>query len=226
MDSRGSQGHVPVPGLSFGGPLSRWADMSVHGAYRSFSVQLRSAGTRALLGLPGGGLIDCALPLDALLHGRATRTLRAWQDAVVHAPGFAARVQLADEFLLRRARGAGRVDRIVADAVACIERTAGLLRARDLAAAVGLSERTLRRRFAGETGLAPKRYARIVRFRRAAAFLRASGPAAWPTAAARYGYVDQAHLIHDFGDLGGTTPARLDAGGRWFDDALSDTPDG
>jgi AraC-like DNA-binding protein len=178
----------------------------------------------AQLAVPGGGLLDRAVPLDALVDGKDGRAVRAWQDALVHAEDFAARVRLTDEFLLRRAALELRRDVAVAGAVALIERTAGRVRTGELTAAVGLSERTLRRRFADEVGLRPKRYARVVRFRRAAAFLRAAGAGAWPDAVLRFGYVDQAHLVHEFRELGGTTPAHLGADGRWLDLALLDAP--
>jgi AraC-like DNA-binding protein len=220
----GSAGGVSVPSLSFGAPLSRWADLICDATHRSFSVQLRAVGTRGLLGVAAGGLLDRAVPLDALVDGKDGRAVRAWQDALVHAEDFAARVRLTDEFLLRRAALELRRDVAVAGAVALIERTAGRVRTGELTAAVGLSERTLRRRFADEVGLRPKRYARVVRFRRAAAFLRAAGAGAWPDAVLRFGYVDQAHLVHEFRELGGTTPAHLGADGRWLDLALLDAP--
>jgi AraC-like DNA-binding protein len=61
-------------------------------------------------------------------------------------------------------------------------------------------------------GVSPKQFARIVRFQRA---LRvAKHGASWSTVATEAGYYDQAHLIAEFRELAGTTPAAfLRAGG-------------
>jgi AraC-like DNA-binding protein len=57
-------------------------------------------------------------------------------------------------------------------------------------------------------GLAPKRFARVRRFQRWCAPRRPrSRRTDWSRLAAETGYHDQAHLIHDFRDLSGLTPA-------------------
>ena len=82
-----------------------------------------------------------------------------------------------------------------------------------LARELGVSERHLRRRATAELGYGPKTFARIVRFQRALALLRAGQPAGrrWrPTA----GYADQPHLTREVTALAGRTPGavRADAG--------------
>lgn len=76
-----------------------------------------------------------------------------------------------------------------------------------LAASVGLGERQLRRRFTGAVGYGPKMFARVARFRRALALLRAGEPPAGAAAAA--GFADQAHLTRELVVLAGITPAVL-----------------
>lgn len=73
--------------------------------------------------------------------------------------------------------------------------------------------------FRREFGLSPKQFARIRRFARAL-HKRARNPALDGAAlAAQCGYVDQAHMIHDFQEFAGSPPAALwrrelpDAGG-------------
>jgi transcriptional regulator GlxA family with amidase domain len=74
-----------------------------------------------------------------------------------------------------------------------------------LAAAVGLGERQLRRRFAAAVGYGPKTFARVARFRRALALVRARHPAAAVAFAASY--ADQAHMTREMRALAGATPA-------------------
>jgi transcriptional regulator GlxA family with amidase domain len=79
----------------------------------------------------------------------------------------------------------------------------------ELAAAVGLGERQLRRRFAAAVGYGPKTFARVARFRRALYLVRAGEPLA--AAAAGAGYADQAHMTREVGALAGRTPGALAA---------------
>jgi AraC-like DNA-binding protein len=85
----------------------------------------------------------------------------------------------------------------------------GHRRVRDIATEIGWSERHLTRRFASETGVSPKTVARILRFeaaRRLAARDRSEG---WAGIALAAGYADQAHLIREFGRLGGLSPRAM-----------------
>ncbi len=76
-----------------------------------------------------------------------------------------------------------------------------------VAAHVALSERQLRRRFLDGVGLGPKAFARVARFRRAVALVRAGDAIA--RVAADAGYADQAHLSHEVRALAGRPPSAL-----------------
>ncbi len=83
-------------------------------------------------------------------------------------------------------------------------------RVRDLAPAIGIGERHLRRRFLDAVGYGPKTLDRVLRLHR---FLEAAEPPdGAPTlafAAANAGYADQAHLSRDCAVLTGLTPGAL-----------------
>ena len=77
----------------------------------------------------------------------------------------------------------------------------------DVASAMGLSARHLRRLLLRATGVGPKTYQRVMRFQ---AFVSASdGGTPLAIAAAEAGYADQAHLTREVGRLAGVTPAAL-----------------
>src|SRR5258708_348004 len=78
---------------------------------------------------------------------------------------------------------------------------------RQLAGALGASERQLRRAFVEAVGLSPKQYLRVLRFRRVLDEARRTAAPSWSDLAASAGYYDQAHLIADFGAMTGATPA-------------------
>lgn len=75
-----------------------------------------------------------------------------------------------------------------------------------LAALCGVERRTLERLFRDSVGFSPKRLCRIVRFQRVLREVRLR-PQAWVDIAVRCGYFDQAHLIRDFRELSGDSPA-------------------
>lgn len=80
----------------------------------------------------------------------------------------------------------------------------------ELASAVGLSERQLRRRVEDAVGYSPRTLARVLRFRRFLGAARASGPGRHlAQLAAQAGYADQAHLTRESRELGGLPPAAL-----------------
>ncbi len=120
------------------------------------------------------------------------------------------RLDLLQDQLLARlpAHRPGRAHTLVAGAVAAIEGSGGLLRIADLAATLGVSRQHLAATFGARVGLAPKMFARVCRFQRAAERLKAL-PASepdWARLALEHGYFDQSHLIHDFREFAATSP--------------------
>ncbi|WP_103338284.1 helix-turn-helix domain-containing protein [Amycolatopsis sp. CA-126428] len=77
------------------------------------------------------------------------------------------------------------------------------------AAAVGLSERQLRRRFLVVAGLSPKAYARVLRVHRAVALARSSSVPDWAEIAVRSGFYDQPHMIAEFRRAVGSSCVRF-----------------
>ena len=72
---------------------------------------------------------------------------------------------------------------------------------------LGLSPRTLERRFSSQVGVTPKRFARVHRLQKVLRAVRRSTKPDWCALAAEHGYTDQAHLIHDFRDLADIMPS-------------------
>jgi AraC-like DNA-binding protein len=83
----------------------------------------------------------------------------------------------------------------------------------ELARSVGLTPRTLQRRFRAEVGIDPTLLRRILRFRAAFRLLERLPPGRWSRVAPRAGYFDQAHLIRDFRRFAGAAPSVFFGGG-------------
>lgn len=110
-----------------------------------------------------------------------------------------------DAWLVRRSRR--RADPLVTEAVRRIADSRGSCDIASLARCLGISTRSLERRFLASTGLPPKRFARMRRFQ--AVFPRIEEGADWAAAAVSCGYYDQAHLVRDFREFAGEPPASL-----------------
>jgi AraC-like DNA-binding protein len=160
-------------------------------------LRLRPGAGGAALGVDADELRDRRVPLDDL-WGRAGRELgeRAAGDPAALARTLRPRLA-ASALDLRVLEAARRLVRAPATPVA------------ELAAAVGLGERHLRRRFAAAVGYGPKTFARVARFRAALALVRMGEPLA--SAALAAGYADQAHMTRELVALAGRTPSELRA---------------
>jgi AraC-like DNA-binding protein len=76
-----------------------------------------------------------------------------------------------------------------------------------LARNLGLTERTLERRFLAHVGVTPKKYARVIRLRNA--IFQREKLSTWADVAYAVGYYDQSHMIRDFQELYGISPESL-----------------
>jgi AraC-like DNA-binding protein len=86
-----------------------------------------------------------------------------------------------------------------------LTRTHGQAKTRDLAHAVGLSQRRVIELFSGEVGLTPKLFGRIRRFLHTVD--QSHEGTDWAQLAFECGYFDQAHLVRDFLAFASVTPA-------------------
>jgi len=78
-----------------------------------------------------------------------------------------------------------------------------------LAFQAGLSSRQLRRIFFEQTGLTPKHFCRVIRFRHSLSFLTSSKRGEWAQVALECGYYDQAHFDNEFRELSGYSPSQF-----------------
>ena len=175
-------------------------------------VDLTPLGARMLLGLPMGELARQVVDLDAVLPADLVDRLAARES-------WADRFDLLDAFLLGRLRRAAPPRPDVAFAWSRLVQTHGALAVSQLCAELGCSRRHLAARFGAEVGLAPKAFARVLRFQRVLDLLeREGGAGRFADIAAAGGYYDQPHLNRDFRAMAGCTPgeylARLLPGGR------------
>jgi len=235
--------------LSFGDELTvAAADGSAPGRYTSFlaglhdrpvvtghagvqyGIELRLPPLTAyrLLRRPLAELTNAVVELPELLGPGTDRLVQR----LAEAPDWSSRFALLDAEFAARLAGSDRPAAEVAWALGRLRRHHGRLPVGPLAAATGWSQRHFTARFRAQVGMAPKQFARVLRFQHAVTRMRGAPEPCWAEIAACAGYYDQPHLNRDFRELAGCTPteylARLLPEGRGVtvpDDAFPNVQD-
>ncbi|MYM33693.1 helix-turn-helix domain-containing protein [Duganella sp. FT94W] len=176
----------------------------------TLAVRFKPGMAGLFLALPMQEITDQRADIDLLWErGEAERLTDAlWTgDAPVRA-----RLALIERALLRRLRDGGddgASTGLAQRAIAALEGSGGEVRVAVLAAQLGVSRQHLAAQFRQHVGLSPKLFARICRFRKATAAIKAAPAPDWAQLALACGYFDQSHLIHDFQEFCGSAPERF-----------------
>lgn len=88
-----------------------------------------------------------------------------------------------------------------------ILRNEGMLSVRDLTKKFNCSERWIQKQCALQTGLPPKTWIRMIRFRNVISYFLKHPECTWMEIVARFHYTDQSHLIKDFHAFTGYSPS-------------------
>src|SRR5215510_9240401 len=164
-------------------------------------VRLCPAGAYALMEGPMREISELIVDLEDLV-GRAARELA---ERCYDAASIEERLRRAADWVAERVTKARGVDPAIAWAAGRIEQSAGAVSIAELRRQTGLSKTRLVEAFRDQIGLAPKLYARVVRFRRAAELLQ-KGATPIVEVALAAGYYDQPHLNAEFRQLSGLAP--------------------
>jgi AraC-like DNA-binding protein len=183
------------------GPRTRAHLKDATGFELAVMVQFKLGWSTPLLGLPAHELTDRYVSLEDVWGAPA----RGFVFELLEASSSSEAVDRLTRALAQTSR------RVWEPTSASLARRAARLlegegaRVEGVAARLGVTARHLRRVFAVNIGVGPKRFARAARLQRAVRLARSSSD--WGRIAADAGYYDQAHLIADFGALVGLTPS-------------------
>lgn len=184
------------------GAMERADVVWLAGRVELLGVRFRPGGAAAFLAPPAGELRGRVLPLDELWGGDAT----AFHSRLAESPQVETRTATLDRLLLgragttaSRATAALRASRLIAD-------SAGTVPVSRIAEQLGMSARSLERRFEDAVGLSPREARRVVRFQNAVNLALAEPTLGLAALAVRAGYYDQAHLTREFTALAGLPP--------------------
>ncbi len=185
------------------GQMTRPVLVAPTGAVELLGIRFAPGGTLPFLPVPPGELTDRITPLADL----AKALERELGEALERVHRWCERLACLETILLRR-WCATNCRHTLQPALAQLMKSGGQISVDRLAADIGLSNRQLERRFISEVGLGPKLLSRILRFQQVFRAVEAAS-ADWADVAVACGYYDQAHLIRDFRQFAGQTPAVL-----------------
>lgn len=191
------------------------------GSQAGIQLNLTPLGAHVLLGLPMHELTNRVVELDHLLGADGELLVEQLHDASDWSERFA----ILDQALVRRLDAARPASPDVAWAWGRLVESGGRLPVGELCEELGCSRKHMLRRFKEQIGVAPKTYARVLRFQRAVHLLGHRDGASWIDAGERgggremswseialeCGYFDQAHMNRDFRQFAGASPRELAA---------------
>jgi AraC-like DNA-binding protein len=189
-----------VPGAMVSGPAGRASVIEFEEGHAHVSVTFALGAAPCFLAPSLAVLRDDLVPLGDVCGG-AGAFLR---ERLLEAPNPEDALVVMEDFLIGQMVDGPGPDPAVVAAAGALARG---MRVDEVSDRIGLLPRTLRRRFAAQVGLSPKRFGRVQRLQRVVRGLDGQAQVDWAATAARYGYCDQAHLADEFRDLVGVTPA-------------------
>jgi len=180
----------------------RRVEMRLRGALDTFVIAFQPDGMHRLFSIPMHELTNLDFEAHSVLGSFITRL----GERLGNSRSFTERVRIVEGALLPLAVASLGFDGISAAANGIII-AGGRADISALASRAGLSMRQFERRFTQQVGMRPKLFARIARFEAALENKARFGSKSWTEVAHEYGYYDQMHMIHDFAEFTGGTPA-------------------
>lgn len=117
-------------------------------------------------------------------------------------------VKLIDQFLRKYFEQKARIGlNDFSPVIDFMLRSSSELTVKNLAKKFRSSERWIEKQCMAQTGLSPKTWLRLIRFRAASNYWLNNPTASWMELVATFNYTDQSHLIRDFKIFSGNTPA-------------------
>jgi transcriptional regulator GlxA family with amidase domain len=116
-------------------------------------------------------------------------------------------VQVVETYLIEKVKNVKKSPYQIDDIAACMLANPSKFSLDYLAYQACLSPRQFNRKFTERIGIGPKLYSRIIRFYRAYKYKERNPSADWLTVAILFDYADYQHLVKDFKEFAGATPA-------------------
>jgi AraC-like DNA-binding protein len=165
-------------------------------------AHFRTGGAAPFFGFPLSELASQVVELDLIWK----REILALREQLLETEDIDGKFDLLEGYLTAKAQSRLEPDMTIAVALHML-RSWPVMPVRELASRLGLSHKQMIARFGCRVGLTPKQTSRIFRFRNSLAAASNAASPDWSSLAADCGYYDQAHMIHEFQQFAGMTPA-------------------
>jgi AraC-like DNA-binding protein len=179
--------------------------VEANGSQGGIQVDFTILGMRLFLNRPLADLTNRGVALEEVLGPAAQRLTMELHDTGT----WDARFDLLDREIGARVAAARQPGSEVLCAWQRIIESSGLVSMGELVSEIGWSQKHLISRFKEHIGLAPKTFARVMRFGQAIDRLRRRRYASLTELALDCGYYDQSHFDRDFRAFAGVTPTEL-----------------
>jgi AraC-like DNA-binding protein len=186
------------------GPRTRSAIIGPTQKQELLGVHFKTGGAVPFLRCPIDELQDGGMSLaDFCGEAEASRVLSVLNDAATVAMKF----QIVEQWLLQVADRGLEHNPVVTFAMRAFC-SGPYGSSAEVANKSGYSQRRFIEMFKNEVGLTPKHFQRLQRFRKVITAVQHKCVVDWTDLGLSLGYFDQAHLIHDFREFSGVTPAQ------------------
>ncbi len=193
-------GAFPVAMLH--GQTNGYQDMEVTGRFGMVGVYLYPSSLPLLFGLPAIEVTNHIVDVQTLL-GKEGEEL---EYKILMSNSDWKRIALITNFFMAKLREHSNNEASVQFCVDQILQTRGSVRVEHMAETVNLSRRQLERKFVVSSGLSPKLFSRITRFRHVIRLSNLQTIKSLSALAYEAGYSDQSHFIREFKEFSGYTP--------------------
>jgi len=166
-------------------------------------VRFKPGKATQFLGVTAGDLTDQSIPLGEIWRRDDARV----EARLTERQGIGRKLALLETALLERLKYKKDDDPYIGRLVRLILDRRGAVSIEALSEYAGISRQHVARKFDQHVGISPKLFCRIMRFQDLMTTIRRSGKVDWATTALDFGYYDQAHMISDFKEFCGLTPA-------------------
>jgi AraC-like DNA-binding protein len=197
-----------LPQLFLYGQTVKRKALYFQGRFETLGICFYPHSLKSLFGFDAHELTDSCLDLSLL----TTRKKEHLEELLLSADAPDRQIELLSAYLSSHIRnGKEGIDSAIHAVLFEILRSRGNLSLPGLQNRIGLSERTLERKFQEQVGISPKLFARISRFQASLQQLKANRNAKLSDIAYDNGYTDQSYFIRSFKEFTGLSPREFKA---------------
>ena len=194
---------ITAPKVSlFGQQLSSY-NFHLTQEYLMFRVHFHPGALYKLLGIPLPEFTDQYSDAAAIIN----REVEDVNERLANCADYAQMVQVVETYLKSKIKKAKKDHYLLDDVAAYMLAHHSKFSLDSLANQSCLSPRQFNRKFTERIGVGPKLYSRIIRFYKAYKYKENNPAADWLSVAILFDYADYQHLVKDFKEFAGATPA-------------------